>query len=704
MSSSAPDISPPPRAHENDDSPTLVGEVAAFFREELASVPGMQFRASQLEMAETVARAIEDQSRVAIEAGTGTGKSLAYLVPLLLRSPVDEGPAIIATKTVQLQEQLLKKDLPTLQNLLQTPKKVVLAKGWSNYLCIRKVEAPDETTVRTVGPVLPRLRQMVVQQSGRVTRGEAPVSQSQWAKVKADPLDCQKRNCPHFSSCGLFAERRELETAELIVTNHAFLMSDLRLRREGRSLLPQGEVLVIDEAHRLDDVATEHLAVRFDSERLYSCVSAPLLSGADGWLAATRFTFLMTLPEVEFMPWSARFDRVVLAGLKDLELLSGDLFLELTGLGTTFSNRRVPLKSLLHSPAGERLANQLAELCMACEETSDSIALLCREYEDCFEQGPPPELIRLAQSIGRLAQDLDFLGGSDSADWVFQAESEPCALVARPVDNAEALEQELFSEYKAVVVTSASLQVDDSFHFFKRRTGLVEATGEASFASPFEFQKQTFIGLVSRGLEPGAADYVNQLAPSLVALAAAIGGRMLILTTSHRRVEEFADLLAGPLATEQVELLVQGQAPPTQLLKWFAQPGRRVLLGVDTFWEGVDIPGERLSCVVMTRLPFPVPNDVLFKARAEQIEREGGNSFDELSIPLVGLKLKQGFGRLLRTEQDKGVFLLTDPRACNRRYGRKLLRNLPTQGAYRGSVEEVVHSALEWCAGNLSGA
>ena len=243
MSSSAPDISPAPRAHESDDPPTLVGEVAAFFREELASVPGMQFRASQLEMAETVARAIEDQSRVAIEAGTGTGKSLAYLVPLLLRSPVDEGPAIIATKTVQLQEQLLKKDLPTLQKLLQTPKKVVLAKGWSNYLCIRKVEAPDEPTVRTVGPVLPRLRQMVVQQSGRVTRGEAPVSQSQWAKVKADPLDCQKRNCPHFSSCGLFAERRELETAELIVTNHAFLMSDLRLRREGRSLLPQGEVL-----------------------------------------------------------------------------------------------------------------------------------------------------------------------------------------------------------------------------------------------------------------------------------------------------------------------------------------------------------------------------------------------------------------------------------------------------------------------------
>ncbi|MCA9780555.1 MAG: DEAD/DEAH box helicase family protein, partial [Candidatus Eremiobacteraeota bacterium] len=678
MSTSAPDIPDSPAADtegENENEFTLEEEVVTFFQEDLAALPGLQFRPSQLKMAETVARTIEKDGRVAIEAGTGTGKSLAYLVPLLLRTPQDEGPAIIATKTVQLQEQLLKKDLPTIQRLLPSPKKVVLAKGWSNYLCIRKVESPDEPTVRAVGPALPRLRQMLVNQSGKVTRGEAPVSSSQWSRVKADPLDCQKRNCPHFSSCGLFAERRELETAELIVTNHAFLMSDLRLRREGRSLLPQGEVLVIDEAHRLDDVATEHLAVRFDSDRLYSCVSAPLLSGADGWLAATRFTFLMTLPEVDFMPWSARFDRVVLAGLKDLEMLSGDLFVELTGLGTTFANKRVPLKGLLHSPQGERLANFLAELCMACEEASDSIALLCREYEDTFEQGPPPELIRLAQSLGRMAQDLDFLGGCESQDWVFQAEAEPTALVARPVDNAEALEQELFSEYKAVIVTSASLRVDDSFHFFKRRTGLVEATEEASFDSPFEFQKQTFIGLVSQGLEPSAEGYVEQLAPSLVDLAASMGGRMLILTTSHRRVEEFAGRLAGPLAAEQVELLVQGQAPPTQLLRLFAQPGRRVLLGVDTFWEGVDIPGERLSCVVMTRLPFPVPNDVLFKARSEQIERDGGNSFEELSIPLVGLKLKQGFGRLLRTEQDKGVFLLTDPRACNRRYGRKLLRN-----------------------------
>jgi ATP-dependent DNA helicase DinG len=693
----------PTCAPDTQDTPdTLENRVEEFFTEELSRVPGLQFRASQLEMALAVARCIEHDGKVAIEAGTGTGKSLAYLVPLLLRKPVNDGPVIIATKTVQLQEQLLKKDLPTLQGLLSTPRKVVQAKGWANYLCIRRVESPDERTLREVGPALPRLRQMLVNRSGRVTRAEAPISSSGWARVKADPLDCQKRNCQHFSSCGLFAERRELETAELIVTNHAFLMTNLRLRREGRSLLPDGEVLVIDEAHRLDDVATEHLAVRFDGDRLHNCISAPLLSGADGWLAATRFTFLMSLPEIDFMPWSARFDRVVLTGLKDLEVLSGDLFVELQGLGTGFDSRRVPLKEMLHSESGERLANLLAELCMACEETADSIVSLCREYEEAFEHNAPPELIRLAQGTGRLAQDLGFLSACDSADWVYLAEAEPGGLVARPVDNAAAFQDELFAEYQSVVVTSASLRVNSSFHFFKRRTGLLEDTVEHNFPSPFEFQRQTFIGLVNDGAEPGAQDYVSQLARPLVELAAGLGGRMMILTTSHRRVEEFANLLAADLADAGVDLMFQGQAAPSQLLRQFAQPGRRVLVGVDTFWEGVDIPGERLSCVVMTRLPFPVPTDVLFKARADLIERDGGNSFRELSLPLVGLKLKQGFGRLLRTEKDKGVFLLTDPRACNRHYGRKLLRNLPLDGAVQGNADEVVYRALDWCAENLT--
>lgn len=687
---------------ESEPQESLVEQVADFFEQALPKVPGFQKRQSQFDMALAVAEHIDGSGRLAVEAGTGTGKSLAYLVPLLLRESTDDCPAIIATKTVQLQYQLLKKDLPELQGLLASPKKVVQAKGWSNYLCLRKIESPDEPTIRSLGPSLTELRKLSLNRNGIVTRQEAVLRRDQWERVKADPLDCQKRHCPHFSQCGLFAERRELESAEVIITNHAFLLTDLRFRREGRGLLPEGDILIVDEAHRLDDVATEHLAIRFDPDRIFSCISSPLLNAADGWLAATRFTFLMTLPELDFQPWSARFDQVVLMGLKDLENLAADLFLELQGLFFQESQGKAEIKRFLLSDAGFRLANLAAEMCLALEEIPNAMLSLCREYEESFHQTPPSELMRLAQSLERLGRDLHFLVRCDSEDWVYLVESEAQALVARPVDNAEALEKELFDEYQSVILTSASLKVGDSFQFFRKRSGLNEGVNELAFASPFQMEKNTFVGLVNSGPEPGSAEYTRHLCPRLLELMVGLGGRTFLLTTSHRRVKEFRELLREPLALHGISLLTQGEESPAQLLRRFSAPGQHVLIGVDTFWEGVDIPGERLSCVIMTRLPFPVPSDILFQARANKIEAEGGRAFKDLSMPLVGLKMKQGFGRLLRSEGDRGIFLLTDPRAATKRYGRQLIKNLPCEHALRSSLDEVVQQALAWSEDNLA--
>lgn len=684
-----------------ETAPQLEPLVAEFFRDRLPTVDGFQPREAQLQMALAVARTIEQGGRLAVEAGTGTGKSLAYLVPLLLKQDLDESPVVIATKTVQLQHQLLKKDLPALQTLLDAPRKVVQAKGWSNYACTRKVESPDEPSLRELGPLLTDLRRQLLNRSGRLTRQEASLEHHQWARIKADPLDCQKRNCPHFAQCGLFAERRELETAEVIITNHAFLLTDLRMKREGRALLPEGCVLVLDEAHRLDDVATEHLAVRFDPDRVFSGISSPLLSGHDGWLAATRFTFLMTLPESEFQEWSALFDQIVLLGLKDLETASAQLFMEIANVAFEVGEPRLSLSQLLHSQVGERLANLCSEMCMGLEETADRMAVLCKSYEERFEFNAPPELLRLSQGVARLGYDLQFLLECESEDWVYLLESDAQALVARPVDNSTALETELFADYQAVIVTSASLKVSESFHFFRSRVGLVSDVTELTFPSPFEVSLNTFVGLTDQGPEPNSKQYAEYLRPALSKLVGNLGGRTLLLTTSHRRVREFADLLRAPLAEWGVQVLVQGRESAAQLLRRFTSPGRYLLIGVDTFWEGVDIPGERLSCVVMTRLPFPVPSDVLFEARCKRIESEGGNAFSELSMPLVGLKMKQGFGRLLRNENDRGIFLLTDPRALKKRYGRQLLRNIPCSHASRGELDEVVDRALLWSKENL---
>jgi ATP-dependent DNA helicase DinG len=688
-------------SHTEPQTVGLVEDVCRFFHDQLSNVEAFQKRDAQLQMALAIAKTIETGGQIAVEAGTGTGKSLAYLVPLLLRESPDDAPCIIATKTVQLQQQLLEKDLPILQRLLPVPRKVVRAKGWANYVCIRKVETPDEPSLRELGPMLPQLRQRLLQNSGRLTRQETSLHQRAWNRVKADPLDCQKRHCPHFGSCGLFAERRELESAEIVVTNHAFLLTDLRLRREGGGLLPVGDVLVVDEAHRLDDVATEHLAIRFDPDRIFSCISSPLLSGADGWLAAARFTFLMTLPEIDFQSWSARFDQIVLLSLKNLEILACDIFVELQGILFQQGQSRLPLASLLHSDLGERLANLGSELCLGLEEVANAMAQLCRDYEEAFHVAAPPELLRLSQGLARLGYDLQFLLECDSDDWVYLLEAEPQSLVARPVDNAAALQTELFGEYSAVITTSASLQVSDSFQFFKKRTGLTSNVAEFSFPSPFNIAQNTFIGLTDRGPEPSSPDYPLHLLEPLTELANGLQGRTLLLTTSHRRVREFTELLVDPLGALGIEVLSQGTESAAQLLRRFTSPGHHFLIGVDTFWEGVDIPGERLSCVVMTRLPFPVPSDALFQARARKIESAGGQAFEDLSMPLVGLKMKQGFGRLLRAENDKGLFLLTDPRASTKRYGRQLLRNLPCRHAQRNGTAEIVRQALRWSDENL---
>jgi ATP-dependent DNA helicase DinG len=685
----------PPTILDSD----LRDQVDEFFESVLSGVEGFEVRPSQRQMAAAVASVLVEGGRLAVEAETGTGKSLAYLVPLLLHESRDGRPAVIATKTLQLQEQLMHKELPFLQRQLPAPRNVVQARGWSNYLCLRKVEAPSEESVRQLGPDLPRLRHLAAQGQGKLTRQEVSVSNASWARVQADPLDCQKQNCPHFSKCGLFAERRELETADIILTNHAFLLSDLKVRRDGGGLLPACDVLVLDEAHRLDDVATDHLTVKIDAERLALLLTVP----RQGWLESVRFGLLAHLPEAHLLDWSAKFDLQVVLALKDLEGLGCDLLAELATLRQSVPGSPTTVAhSLLASPVGETAANLASELAFGLESLVGNLVALGTEYDQLAPTNTPQELSRLARGLQNLARDLDFLLAGEDSEWVFLCDLQSPALLARPVDNSQTLDAELFSGFSTVVVTSATLKVNDSFEFFLRRSGLsLEPTQELTLASPFDTARATFVGLANQGPEPNDADYLESLAPHLWQLAVALQGRTFILTTSHRSLLELGGLLRDPLSEAGVELLVQGQGPPGQLLRRFASSGSRVLLGVDTFWEGVDIPGERLSCVVLTRLPFPVPTDPLFAARCQRIDDLGGRSFDQLSLPMAALKLKQGFGRLLRSSMDRGIFLLLDPRIGRRTYGRTLARHLPGGHAQRGSAEDLVAQAIEWAQSNL---
>jgi ATP-dependent DNA helicase DinG len=664
----------------------------------LDELDGFEPRASQRAMAQAVAETVERGGRLAVEAETGTGKSLAYLIPLLLRESTEGWPAVVATKTLQLQEQLMAKEIPFLQELMPVPRKVVQARGWSNYLCLRRIATPGEQAVRELGSDLPLLRRLAKAGQGKLTRQEVSISAAGWSQVQADPTDCQKQHCPHFGQCGLFAERRELESADLILTNHAFLLSDLKVRRDGGGLLPTCDVLVLDEAHRLDDAATDHLSIRLDSQRLQAVLASPL----QGWLESVRFALLAHLPEAHLLDWANRFDSQVVLALKDLHDLGIELLAELGELRQHFPGIGSLPAALLRTPPGETAANLASELGFALEGLVGHLLSLAMEYEEIAPVGSPAELARLARSLQNLAHEVDFLLAGGDSEWVYLIETAPPALLARPVDNSATLDSELFSAFSSVIVTSATLKVNDSFDFFLRRCGLDRApTRRLALASPFDISRATFVGLADSGLDPNEQDYPASLAPALLELICGLGGRTFLLTTSHRRLQEYAALLQAPLAANEIGLLVQGQAPPGQLLRRFCSSGAHALLGVDTFWEGVDIPGERLSCVVLTRLPFPVPADPLFAARCQRIDDQGGSSFDELSLPLAALKLKQGFGRLLRSRNDRGIFLLLDPRVGRKGYGRSLARHLPGGHARRGSADVLVGQALEWAETNL---
>jgi ATP-dependent DNA helicase DinG len=677
----------------NEDLGDLVED---FFESTLAALQGFEVRASQRAMAMAVAGVLTEGGRLAVEAETGTGKSLAYLVPLLLHESCG-GASVVATKTLQLQEQLMRKELPFLLEQLRSPRKVVQARGWSNYLCLRKVESPDEETVRLLGPDLPRLRGLADRAGGRLTRQDATVPNTSWQRVQADPLDCQKQHCSHFSKCGLFAERRELEDADLILTNHAFLLADLKVRRDGGGLLPACSALVLDEAHRLDDVATDHLTVRFDAERLASGLALPL----NGWLEAARFAMMARLPESDLLEWSSDYDLRVVLALKDACELGEALLAEIAALRSRFPGSTVASRSLLRSADGETVANLASELALGLESLVMNLEALSSDYTLKANAEAPPELARLARTLSSLVRDLDFLLAGDDDGWVFLCDLQPPALLARPVNNSETLDRELFAEFRTVIVTSATLKVNDSFAFFFQRSGFgLEPARQLSLASPFDASLATFVGIADQGPDPAGREYFERLIPSLARLAVGLEGRTFLLATSHRSMLELARGLGPWLQEEGVGLLVQGQAAPGQLLKRFCSPGAHVLLGVDTFWEGVDIPGERLSCVVLTKLPFPVPSDPLFMARCHQIDRLGGRSFDELSVPLTALKVKQGFGRLLRSSRDRGIFLLLDPRMGRKAYGRTLAGHLPGHAIY-GAPESLVDRALAWAEENL---
>ncbi|HEV8333436.1 MAG TPA: ATP-dependent DNA helicase [Steroidobacteraceae bacterium] len=626
------------------------------------AIPGFATRDEQIEMAEQVAMALRAHGRLIVEAGTGTGKTFAYLVPALLSGR----RVIVSTGTRNLQDQLFHRDLPTVARAIGRPVRVALLKGRANYLCIHRLELAEQQAAarglrREVARGLGKVREWarVTRQGDIAELTQLSDSDPVWQWVTSTRDNCLGPECPSFDRCHVVQARRDAQAADVVVVNHHLLMADLVLKEEGfGDLLPGADAIVIDEAHQLPEIAANFLGFAVSSRQLQSLsrdVAAELL--ATGARHDVSATFAQTLDRHLF-----------------------DLQDALRGPRERTEAREWSghvVESI------EQLQGLLSEFVAALGEAakdSTAIAALRRRGAE------------LAARLRMLvAQDEE----AASVRWA-QSTTHGVTLHYVPVDVAEQLGALVEGHTSAWICTSATLAVGDSFDHFMGRLGMREAT-TVRFGSPFSYERQTLLYL-PRGLDPPSSPrHTEQVIDAALPVLHAAGGRAFLLFTSHRALRDAAEILLQRLgATLPFPVLVQGDGPRESLLSKFREYGNAVLLGTSSFWEGVDVKGAALCVVVIDKLPFAAPDDPVLKARLDAIEQRGGSPFFEEQIPQAVIALKQGVGRLMRDPNDFGVVMLCDQRLRTRAYGRIFLESLPPMPRTEriDEVEEFLYEKL----------
>ncbi len=664
-------------------------------------------RPAQRAMAAAVTRTFNEGGVALLEAGTGVGKSLGYLVPALRWAAANGERTIVSTNTITLQEQLVAKDLPFLQRALgDQPVRFALLKGWRNYLCLQRLEQATGAGAALFEDGLTGDLTAIAAWAARTTDGSladlptTPRSEV-WDEVAAEPDLCGRLKCSFYDKCFLFKARKEAAQADVVVVNHHLLLSDVAVRRisqnwDDAAVLPAYKRLVIDEGHHLEDAAAAHLGASV-TRRALSRLFARLERRGKGLLPALDarlrgWNDLLSTASLDLLQ-----ERLVpsAATARDRSLLLFELLTVMMAEENVNVWRLTP--EFEQHPAWKGgVGNTLDELLKEIAALGDGLRLIRERLES--DEKKSEELAPLLGEVRgvsrRLANAGDALAralrtpppGEPVVRWI-EMTGKPgpernLALHCVPLDLAPVLRDDLFGRVESAIVTSATLATDDGFGFLEQRLGIdtldMPRTTEV-FPSPFDYPNQALLVVPNDLPAPNEDPRAHLLAvgEQLRDLMVASDGGLFALFTSHRDLREMATQLRQAGYDARWPLLVHGEEPRDVLLQRFRDSGRAVLLGTATFWEGVDVPGDALRGLLIAKLPFRVPSEPMVAAQCEAIEARGGNAFGEFMLPHASLRLKQGFGRLIRTATDRGVVVLSDPRVLSKRYGRELLDGLP---------------------------
>jgi len=603
-----------------------------------SKLPGYAPRAAQRTMAEAVATSLRDGGHLVVEAGTGTGKTFAYLAPALLSGR----KVIVSTGTKHLQDQLFDRDLPAVRSALGLSTRVALLKGRANYLCLHRLDlaaAEGRFPTRAQAAELEHVRSW----AGRTRSGDirelADVAEDSplWPRVTSTSDNCVGSDCPNFNDCYVVKARRAAQDAEVLVINHHLLFADMALKEEGfGELLPGVDAVIVDEAHQLAEVATQFFGMSLGSRQLTGlardAVQEHLREAGD----------MDDLPEA-----AAALEKAV----AELRLAFGP------------DSVRQAWRAFADTPRLQCALEELTTQLKALHAWLEAAAPRGRGLENCWQRAT-----RLLERLQRVAAQAP----AEYVHWV-ETFTRGFAIHFTPLSVAPLFRTQLEQLDNTWIFTSATLAVGDSFEHYINTLGL-DAPRTLRLDSPFDYAHNALLYLPSGMPEPNARDFTQAVIRAARALLTASGGRAFLLFTSHRALQETAAALRADL---DFPLLVQGQAPRAELLAQFRALGNAVLLGTGSFWEGVDVRGEALSLVLIDKLPFASPGDPVLQARIDALRAAGGNPFFDIQVPEAVIALKQGAGRLIRDVNDRGVLVLCDPRVVNKGYGRVFRASLP---------------------------
>lgn len=603
--------------------------------------PGYEFRAAQLEMAEIVDEAFARHQHAMIEAGTGTGKTLAYLVPAIRSGR----RVVISTATKSLQEQLYEKDIPFLRKHFARELKVALMKGRNNFLCREKVHLMEgQPVLRGMDEIdwFEQIRdwEKLTETGDRAELNFLPDDAELWNRIDARKETCTGQKCPQFQQCFLTAMRQRAQEADVIIVNHHLFFADLSLRQDDfGSILPDYAAVIFDEAHEIEDVASDYFGRAVSSYQFDELArdGEQILRMLHAGTAATR------------RPLTQVRER-------------SHTFFE----GFTPREGRFPFEHQERMAFLERNREAYEGLLTALKRLEAELACLTSK---------PEELTNLARRAAELRRELAFLLESEEKGYVywFERRGRGIFLVATPIDVSEIMREKLFEQFDTIVLTSATLAVGGRFDYAKRRLG-ISATQEKVLPQEFDYASQALLYIPKTLPDVRDARFAGKAAEEIAGILKLTRGRAFCLFTSYAQMRDIHQRLTG---TVPFPLLLQGTAPKSALLERFRATPGAVLLATASFWQGVDVPGSQLSCVIVDKLPFAVPSDPIVGARVRALADEGQNAFAEYQVPKAVLTLKQGFGRLIRSRTDRGVLVILDNRIERMQYGRIFMESLP---------------------------